>query len=296
MAASSIRDVVEAFEDGRFRLAQPLRKIATSTWSNGLWVDTTMLAGQPLPSYYASAPLTFAPMARSTHGGWDHGPSVAPFTKYIKNVAIFTPAYSSSGFLIDVLGYYPFIDEAIVGEPQNLDNTQTLPRRTDGNGVRAFAVSVAPSALVAGNTVTITYTNEKGVSGRTSPAVLLQNLVNPNGALLSMTTANGFGPLMPLADGDRGIRSIESVQVDGPGDSGLFTIVLCRPICSLPPNVGDGIVHSASYVEHDYLRTSPVLPVIDDDSFLSVIFGLYRSNSATISLVNFYATLDVFWS
>lgn len=298
MAVSSVRDVIAAFDEGRFRLGQQVRKVTAASWTNGHWFDSTMFAGQPLPSYYASAPLAFAPMSRSTHGGWDHGDNVAPATKHIKRVAMLYLSTSFGGQLVDVLGYYPFVDEGTVGEEQVCDNTLALTdRHGSGDGVRAYAVAVAPSGLVAGHTITLTYTNSDGVTGRVSPSVPLAAVAAAavNGCIVS----GGLGrpPFFPLQGSDRGIQRIESIRVDGPGDVGLFTVVLCRPICLLPPSPGltNGDLAPRCYVESDFLRGPARLPVIADDAFVTALGLNYNSGSTTNSLGTLFFDFDVFW-
>jgi len=298
VAVSSVREVVSAFDAGRFRMAQHVRKAMSVSWTNGYWADTTMFAGQPGPQYYASAPLVFAPMSRSTHGGWDHGPIVSPLKKYLKRIDMTYLGFSASGLILDVLGYVPFVDESAVGEEQVVDNS---PSKTDrhgtGSGVRLYLVSVAPSSLVAGNTVTVTYKNSAGVSGRTTGAVVIQNTQVANGALLNAGLAAHQGPFLPLQQGDDGVMEIESIRVDGPGDVGLFTVVMCRVLCNLPcyPGLANGDTVPRSAAESDFIRTVAVLPKIDDDAYLTCIMQHTLTGSTTTSLAALYFNFDVIW-
>ena len=298
MAVSSVRDVVACFDAGQFRMAQPVRKAMAISWTNGYWADTTMFAGQPGPQYYASAPLVFAPMARSTHGGWDHGPNVAPLKKHLKRIDMTYLGFSASGFITDVLGYVPFVDESAVGEEQVVDNSQVkAPRHGTGTGVRLYLVSVAPSSLVAGNTVTVTYTNSDGVAGRSTGPVVIQNTQVANGALLNAGQASHQGPFLPLQSGDAGVREIESIRVDGPGDVGLFTVVMARVLCNLPcyPGVAGADTAVRCAAETDFLRTVAVLPLIEDDAYLSCLMQHFNTSSASTSLAALYFNFDVIW-
>lgn len=298
MAVSSVRDVVACFDAGQFRMAQPVRKAMAISWTNGYWADTTMFAGQPGPQYYASAPLVFAPMARSTHGGWDHGPNVAPLKKHLKRIDMTYLGFSASGFITDVLGYVPFVDESAVGEEQVVDNsTPKAPRHGTGVGVRLYLVSVAPSSLVAGNTVTVTYTNSEGVSGRTTGPCVIQNAQAANGALLNAGLANHRVPFLPLQHGDVGVREIESIRVDGPGDVGLFTVVMARVLCNLPshPGLQNGDVVPRAPTETDFLRTVAVLPTIDDDAYMTCVIQSLITGTTTVTLSALYFNFDVIW-
>lgn len=301
MPVSSIADVVAAFEEGRFFMSRQVRKLPSASWTNGYWFDTTMATGFPLPSYYASTPLAFAAMSRSTHGGWDHGGDVAPRAKYLKRLAFTYAGFSADLLVTDVLGYYPFVDEAAPGEEQICDNTNARPARFgDGKGVRAYIVSVAPSALAVGNTITLTYTNSDGVAGRTSTLnMLTASAAAVNGALPYGPAPAGTSPstpFFPLQQGDLGVRQIDSVRIDGPGDTGLLTVVLCRPIARGPslPNIAAEVVPRV-HAEHDFLRTYATLPKIDDDAFLSCLLWHYHSSSSKTNLAALNVEFDVIW-
>ena len=135
--------------------------------------------------------------------------------------------------LCDYLLYYPFIDEAELGTPQILDNAQTLPRHTSGEGVQMMAVVTAPHTA-AGPTFDVSYTNQAGVSGRTSGRATF-GAQTVNGTLLTSApaTAGCIGAFLPLQVGDTGVRSVESVTIQTLGDVGLFTLVLVKPLADV---------------------------------------------------------------
>ena len=71
-------------------------------------------------------------------------------------------------------------------------------------------------------TVTIDYTNQAGTSGRVSTATLIgSNVTSPAGSFLPI----------PLADGDTGVRSVQSVTLLATtGTAGNMGVVLYRPL------------------------------------------------------------------
>jgi hypothetical protein len=102
--------------------------------------------------------------------------------------------------------------------------TAALTRHTTGEGVMAGIV-VYTIIGTTGTTVTISYTNSAGVSGRTSTAT---------------TFGGGFyrevGVLLPipLQAGDTGIRSIESVTVTATtGTAGNFGVCMFKPLAMI---------------------------------------------------------------
>ena len=57
--------------------------------------------------------------------------------------ATLTTAQNMTTIWLDYLLYYPFIDMDAAGEDQTMTNGVTLPRFTDGAGVRMMAVAQA---------------------------------------------------------------------------------------------------------------------------------------------------------
>jgi hypothetical protein len=185
--------------------------------------------------------------------------------------------------LCDYLLYYPFIDEGSTDE-QALDNTATLPRYTDGAGVQVMAVSVA--GRTGGQSFSINYTNSDGVSGRVSQTVI-QNSVSVNGSIVTSdrASANARGPFIPLQAGDTGVRSIESVTMNG-ADVGLFSLVLVKPLAQLSLRGID------APVEVNYLTDFGQLPRIEDDAYLNFICCPSGSLAATA----LHGDISVVWN
>jgi len=150
--------VVVSFTAWKVRLA-PASKIASSP-------------GRPIPKYWSDAtPLVAKAVYYSQDGGLEHGGGVSPSEKYLRlttGIATAATALPLTMVLCDYLLYYPTIDDSSLDE-QVLDNTVTLPRYTDGEGVQVIAVSL--NGRTGGGRFYFTYTNSEGVSGRTSQTV-----------------------------------------------------------------------------------------------------------------------------
>jgi hypothetical protein len=164
--------------------------------------------------------------------------------------------------LCDYLLYYPSVDDSVLDE-QIMDNTVTLPRYTDGEGVQVIAVSVAGRT---GNArFYFTYTNSEGVSGRVSQTVY-QNSSSALGTLQAnlQPTNSSASPFIGLQSGDSGVRSIDSlVMLDA--DVGLMTLILVKPL-------GTTIIRGIDAVtEKDYFLEAGLVPRIYDDAYLSFI-------------------------
>lgn len=99
--------------------------------------------------------------------------------------------------------------------------TAALTRHTTGEGVMAGIVIYTTVGSTA-TTITISYTNSAGTSGRTSTATSFGGTGFREAAILIP---------IPLQAGDTGIRSIESVTVTATtGTAGNFGVCLFKPL------------------------------------------------------------------
>lgn len=226
----SIGEVVDCELNGRVR-DYIWRKTPSQAFTSGIWADLSMSPGMPVPKYwFDAAPLTAKAITQSADGGFYHGPNVSPSEKYLRKIttqANVVTAIPMNSILCDYLLYYPTIDDGTTDE-QIMDNTVTLPRYTDGKQVQMIAVTTG--ARVGGQTFTVKYTNSDGVANRVSQLVL-QNTSTLLGTITtSNTTAtNGADPFIPLQQGDSGVRSVQSVTMNGV-DTGIFSIILVKPL------------------------------------------------------------------
>lgn len=264
----SLRDFLIAEENGRNHYSF-WRKTPSQTTTAGIWFDMSMSPGNPPPQYYAASPLVFQTLSKSGDGGINHGVNVgSTYYKFLKRFLIMSA--SATGLpmpfiLADYLGFYPFIDESI-NDIQTLTNSSSITRYTDGVGVKIMAVSVAPASGATSPTISVSYTNSDGTSGRTTPNWLM-NLATANGSILSSDTGATISasPFIPLQSGDLGVRSIESVTVTSGSEVGLFALVLVKPLLTsvlLEQTAPTDVVPHAFQAQ---------MPRIYDDAFLNLI-------------------------
>lgn len=285
---NGIKDIVDAELEGRTNTFN-FRKNPSQTTTQGLWFDLALSPGNPIPKYWFGTPLAATTISQSADGGLYHGSSVSPYKKYLRKTtlsATVATALPMSFMLMDYLMYYPLVDEGTT-DAQLMDNSQTLPRYTDGAGVKVMAVSVA--GRTGGQSFYITYTNQDGVAGRVSKN-MRQNTSAALGVVVTSTTTTASGTsimglFITLQDGDTGVRSIESVTMLG-ADVGLFSLVLVKPL------VSSVILEINAPVEQDYLIMSSNLPEIKDDAFLNFVCLPNGSLAATGLL----ADLKVVWN
>jgi hypothetical protein len=252
---------VAAFTEGRVHSCS-IRKVPSQASVANWWVDLSMAAGNPPPNYYASSPLE----ADTLDGfrGIFHGADKAPASKHLHEIMLTTPTAALVGAyqLLDYLLYYPFVD-GDSADVQTLDNTITLPRYTDGDGVKVMFVSAAPTT--GGGQFTFDYINQNGVA-RTSPTQFCSVASASIASLITSepgTAANG-APFLRLADGDTGVRRITSVTFSVP-NGGLGALVLVHP-------VGDLVVREINTpAEVTYVQHAPAREAVKDGAYLGLI-------------------------
>jgi hypothetical protein len=279
----NLKAVIDAENLGRVR-RYSFRKTPAVVSVAGIWFDMSMSPGNPVPNYYANTPLIAATL--DGREGLFHGGNVAPLTKHLRETLVFIN--SATGLplnlvLCDYLLYYPFIDQGDT-DPQVLDNSTPLPRYADGAGVQIMPVLVG--AQTGGQSFTVSYTNQDGTPGRTTP-VCICNTATFNGALVSSQTANALarGPFLALEGSDSGVRSIESVTMLG-ADVGLLTFVLVKPLANFI------LREQTAPVEVNYVTDRPGLPEIKDGAYLNLLC----CPQGSLSGVSLHGILTTTWS
>lgn len=241
------------------------RKNISVATLNGNWYDLMTAPGIPLPLYYTGISGTFTPMDYTTRGGglpFIRGAAADEIPPILHSVTLLTtdvaPLYS---IMCDYLGYYPFIDEGIVGI-QAMDNTQTLTRHQDGAGVQMMVVANACHS--GGTFFTVTYTNQDGVEGCVTPVLpLTSSCVTGSLVTTAANYANSVGPFLPLQGADTGVRKVESVNILTE-DIGLFTIVLVKPVVTL-------VKRDKAVTETEFMIESLRSPYFHNNAYLGMI-------------------------
>lgn len=295
-AINSISEVVDNEILGRMR-NYFFRKTPSQTTTIGIWFDLAMSPGMPTPKYwFDAAPLVAKAIYQSTDGGFFHGANVSPGEKYLRSLMVgahstsTTNAAPINAMLMDYLLYYPSIDDGTL-DPQVMDNTVTLPRYTDGEGVQMMAVTTG--LRTGGQSFSVKYTNQDGVTGKVSPTVI-QNAAAFIGSITNSDRAiiGSASWMIPLADGDTGVRAVESVTMNGV-DVGLFSIILVKPlgqICFRESQISTaGTINTPN--EKDFLLYGQ-MPRIYDDAYLNMVVLPQASLATTI----LGGTLKVIWT
>lgn len=245
---------------------------ATTAHTAGLWYSLFRGGGNPAADTIlgTGTNMAFQALTDTTTNatGIPHGGNVGGGTgyKHLLNAAAQTAAATTAPcvlMLVDLLGFYPVTTVTTTGA-QTLNNTVTLPRYTDGAGVQAF---ITPSTVMGAGTpnITLGYTNSAGTAGRATPATL--PIGNTAAAVTSVvysgTGAGKYGPFVPQAAGDSGIRSVQSINLSATYTSGVLNLVLCKPLMTLP------ITTLGVTAERDLVNQFASMPKVYDGACLA---------------------------
>lgn len=291
MAFTSMDDMVSEIAAGKFYRADWNKITGASAYAAGRWYDLSALNGTPVANAWAGTSLAWTACDEATGNGTQifgiqHGGNVSTDTKHALNVAAVTAVATGVPgvlMLVDMQGYWP-------GISNNTTSAQTLtgtpsPRYTNGAGCRLYAVQTAASGATAQN-IAISYTDQSGNTGNTLPVTVAMTASGIVGHIThSGTAANNYGPFLPLASGDTGVRNVATVTMSA-ANTGTFALVMARPLLTLP------ITTVSVAAERDLLNQLPSLPQIKDGACLT---WLYFAGAATAASTNFYGSLECAW-
>ena len=152
--------------------------------------------------------------------------------------------------------------------------THALPRYSDGVGVSLMIISQG-QGTASGN-MTLTYTNQDGVSGRSAITFV-------DGTVGVGTQIHARSLWVQLQQGDSGIRLIESVTFAS-AIGGIYALVLVKPIAVV------GVSDILAPIEVDYFSQRMDMPKVHKDAYLNFVFKSMASVTANIQ-----AQLEFVW-
>ena len=286
MGFSSLDDFIsEVTVNGKFWRADWNKITGGAAYTAGRWYDMSSLNGTPVANAFTGTSLAAQVPDETTGFGLWHGGNVTPDTKHLTNIGAYTGVATgvpSVLMLVDMCLYYPGINMNSAAT-QTLDNTTALTRYTTGAGLRAALVVRTTTGATAHN-VAISYTNQAGTSGKTLPVTVActASAITPH-ITHSGTAANNYGPFLPLASGDTGVRSVQSVTLSAASLAGTAALCLYRPLAVLP------LTTLGVAAERDLMNQLPSLPRVHDGACLT---WLLFAGAATAANTNFYGYND----
>lgn len=283
MALRGVRDLADAVATtGQTWTAWMHKTSAPIPGAAGQWADLSMGAGTPKFNAYVGVQGEATALVNTNNSAF-YLPAVgATANSSIHAVLVEAGMQTTQGtqsvplsyVLADYLLFYPLLDGDDL-DVQTFTQTASLPRYTTGEGVHAFLVCTSP--MTTNGALTINYTNSSGVSGRTvscgvAASSTLGPIVNRESATIGANTAT---PFIPLAGGDDGIRSVESVQFTA-STGGFMALVLCKPLTQLTSREAN------TMTERTMLMHGATTPRIYDGAFIQPLFCTSGTGSPAV--------------
>lgn len=178
----------------------------------------------------------------------------------LARVSSFRSGTSGTLWLIDRLVHSGGLSGTTTGAQTTNLPTAALTRYTTGAGVW-MALQVFTAVGATATTVTASYTNQAGTTGRTTQAVVF-------GSAGYGTNASRFITL-PFQAGDSGARAVASVTLAATtGTAGNFGVVLYKPLLMIPANL-----YTDASLSYDSIRQlGGMMPEVLDNAFLGLLW------------------------
>jgi hypothetical protein len=216
MALTDFDEYVEKLKENRVADFQLSTTIARTLRLNASWQSFN-----PAPA----TPTTSVALNKDSAQSMGPIPAISSGRLTFLGGRFNTSTFGAGGMLlVDLLNVSGGLNATLTTAQTTNLPTAALTRYTSGEGVMAGIVIYTQVGNTA-TTVTISYTNSAGVSGRTSTATTIgAGFYREVGLLIPI----------PLQAGDTGVESIESVTVTATtGTAGNFGVCLYKPLAMI---------------------------------------------------------------
>jgi hypothetical protein len=198
---------------------------ATVTVAGGRWMSWYRAITAPGQIAVPAIPTTAVALNNTDVGALNQQMiSYSPSSLYIAGAKL-TGTADGAFMLYDRLCHNGGMSGIVTGVQTTNLPTPALPRYTDGIGVH-IAIEFHAAVGTATSAITASYTNTDNVSGRTTAAM-------PIGSTGFGAGTGGAGRFMilPLAQGDKGVKSVESISITASTvTAGNLGVVLFKPV------------------------------------------------------------------
>jgi hypothetical protein len=294
---NSVAAMNAAFDAGQTHTQRFLKNAGTT--GDARWIDWAFSSGQPAYDARIGPVLSFVPVVAQGNDAIYFPPIPAGMERRLHSLTMRPQASQASQasvdfILFDLVGYYPLIDGDSL-DTQEMDNTLTLPRYTDGEGLRLVLVNhVAPA--VQNGRMLLEYTDTQDAD-HTADIGLVNWGVNQvvTGERASVTTVSG-GYAVPFDGGVTGVKRVNRITYTvAPG--GLHAIYVIKPLATLQ-HFHDALLRAdtrgvrAAIEKNFALQSAWNMSVIKDGAHLSFF---YRPNGGgrTVAL---FGDLTFVWN
>ena len=293
MAIQSIDQLYAAISAGQTDRQDWNKITGAAAYATGRFYETFSLGGYPPPTTFPGTALNWVSCSDATGDGTTrfgipHGGNVSGLIKHLSTMSAWSTAATGVPavlHLVDLQAYVPGINMN-VNTAQTLVGTPTL-RYANGAGLRLCLAARATTGATAHN-IAVSYTNQAGTSGRTLPVTVAAtaSAIVPH-IVHSGTAANNYGPYLPMASGDTGIQSVQTVTLSAAsGTASTAVLMLVKPLATIPLSI------AALMTEKDFWNQLPSAPQIRDGACLGFLLG---AGAAVAAATTFSGATEVVW-
>ena len=275
-------DIDKAFSEGRVHYQRFLKNAGQAGDSH--WQDWSYASGQPAYDARIGTALEFTPLVAARNDAIYFPGIGAGQSRHLAQLQMYITAggtgQTSVEFqMYDLLGVYPLIDGDST-DPQPMDNTQSLPRYSDGVGVRAILVNHVAPVITAAQPFVIDYTDSNDVARQVT---VYSTIFGVGKASFSLDAAGASTGSLYLPTDGPGVKSIDSI-VTAVAPGGLWAIYLVKPIASVEWRGGLTGVTQTVFTEKNFaLQGGYDLPRIYDGAHLG-FFYMPNGSARTVAL------------
>ena len=271
------------------------QKTSVAVGQAGHWQHLLNSAGSIPAATFGGTEATFT----ATDNTWSEGAiaigdQTSPATKHILTLGASVVAAAGAPWFvlpIDLVGYAKLTTTNVTTTGTKtitmtpISNTAAnVDRYANGEGLRLFIGAYSAMGANA-PTMQVTYTNSAGTNGKVTTSGCVSTASATSGTILnSGNAANKYGPFLPLAAGDTGVKDIESVIWGGTAHaSGSVFVGLCKPLCMPIPVPATGL-----YNIMDFVNTVPSMPRLKNGANITfLVFGTGATTAAATVYANF---------
>jgi len=292
---SSLSDLYAAYDAGRSH-TQRFIKTGAGQIGDGKWQDWAFQAGQPGYDARIGKVAALTPCIAQGNDAIYLPPIPTGMQRMLHRLTVRPKASNASQasidfVLYDLVAYYPLID-GDSADPQDMDNTLTLPRYSDGDGLRLVMVNHVAPAVVVGRML-LEYTTSAGVA-KTLDVRVPNNGINFVCSGVNTVATTSLANINLPTEGT-GVRSVNRVTYTvAPG--GLHCIYVVKPLAQFT-HYHDALLQAdtsgvKSAIEVDFaLKDAGRMPIIQDGAHLALF---YRPNGGGRS-VTFFGDFQFIW-
>lgn len=241
---------------------------ASAGRSYDLWMYTAPIPAAPTTAVALDRASTGALGQFNAGSGLDLGVLGARFSAFA----------AANYILVDRLSHQGGLSGTVATAQTTNLPTAALSRQTSGVGVMVD-LTIYSAVGTTASSVSLSYTNSDGTSGRTSPSVAFGG---------TGFREAGRNIHIPLQEGDVGVRSVESVTLAGTtGTVGNFGVTLYKPLFAVLIADTSGVLSAGGLISGN---TFGGVPLIEDDACLALqgyMAGINISAAGTLLVSEF---------